>query len=448
MSNTHIKSVDLINYYINKIIELDQNNIKYNSVYKINSHAISYAKALDQENKLRSKIHGMPVLIKDNINTFDMTTTAGTTILKDFIPNEDATLVKTLRDYGAIILGKTNLTELACFKTFTGVNGYSSQGGQVLCPWDIKADPSGSSTGSAVAISLGLAPFAIGTETGGSIMSPSMRNGIVGLKPTIGLVPRTGILPISHTLDTAGPMAKKVSDVALLLSYMRSNDPMDPITLNKEDKFVDYTTFLNTSQVKRIGIVKTSAYPTSDDQEDMFDKVCKDLSTLGYELIDVVVPEVEKIYPIMKYEFKHDLNSYLKKEGLSIELKDIVYYNLDHSEENLKYGQDVLIEALEETSGLLNEEAYLEALDERDEIKAKVAQLFEDKQIDMLYFINYTSIGPECGFPTLTVPVGFGKNHMPLGTYFLAPYYKEGNLIEVAHKLENHLNIDFDPLKK
>lgn len=295
------KSVDIVNGYINQIVERDQHNTKFNSVYTINPDALKIAKTLDLEKEsglIRSKLHGFPVLLKDNINTGDkQTTTAGATILKNHYALEDSTLVKTLRSQGAVILGKTNLTELACFKTFTGINGFSSLGGQVLCPWDTSADPSGSSTGSAVAVSLRLAPVAVGTETGGSIMSPSMKNGIIGLKPTIGLVPRTGILPISHTLDTAGPMANEVEDLAVLLSAMRSNDPKDPVTLTKEDKYVDYTEFLLTNHVKRIGLVRTCAYPIPDGKEEIFNQTSEALKNLGYELVDVEVPELEKNLP-------------------------------------------------------------------------------------------------------------------------------------------------------
>lgn len=449
MKNQEISAVEITSFYLKRIKEIDQT---YHAVYMVNPDAIAIAKQLDEERSrgvVRSNMHGIPVLIKDNISTADkQTTTAGATILKDYVAKKDATLVKHLREQGAIILGKTNLTELACFKTFTGVNGYSSLGGQVLFPWDVKEDPSGSSTGSAVAAVLRLAPVTIGTETGGSIMSPSMRNGVVGLKPTIGLVPRTGIIPISHTLDTAGPMGNKVSDVAVLLSSMRMNDPQDFITLNKEDKFVDYTTYLSTNDVKRIGILKQSAYPIPDGRVEMFEKVCESLRALGYDLIPVEVKEVEMIYPIMKYEFKHDLNTTLKEAGLNIKLADIIKHNNDYPEENLKYGQDVLIEAQEQTSGLMNEKEYLDALAERKEIKEKVDQVFKDHQLDIMYFVNYTSIGPECGFPTLTLPVGFDQKGLPLGTYLLAQHDEEGKLIEVANRLEAYLKLNVNPLNK
>ncbi len=448
MNHAELTSVEIVHFYLDRIKTIDKS---YNAVYMVNPDALDMAIKCDEERKkgkVRSLMHGIPVLLKDNINTAGkQTTTAGTTILKDHYALEDATLVKTLKKSGAVILGKTNLTELACFKTFTGINGFSSLGGQVIFPWDIKEDPSGSSTGSAVAVALRLAPVSVGTETGGSIMSPAMRNGVVGLKPTIGLVPRTGILPISHTLDTAGPMANKVSDLAVLLSSMRSNDPRDVVTMEKSDKNIDYTDFLSTNNVKRIGLVRTSIYPIPEGREDIFQKMCEHLADLGFELVEVDVPEVEKIYPIMKYEFKHDLNLYLKTEHTNITLADIIKHNSQHPEENLKYGQAVLVETQEQTSGHMDEEEYLDALDERQDIKSKINDIFKKQNLDMLYFVSYTSIGPECGFPTLSLPVGFDHMGYPFGTYFLAPYWQEGNLIEVANKLEKRLNLTVNPLK-
>lgn len=452
MTEGKLTSVILTNYYIKRIHDIDQGDTMYNAVYMINPDALDMAVQLDDERskgKVRSKMHGIPVLIKDNISTGDQqTTTAGTNILKDYRAREDATLVKVLREQGAIILGKTNLTELACFKTFSGVNGYSSLAGQVLFPWDIKEDPSGSSTGSAVAEALRLAPVSIGTETGGSIMSPAMRNGVVGLKPTIGLVPRTGIIPISHTLDTAGPMGNRVSDVAVLLSSMRYNDPKDRMTLNKEDIYVDYTKYLSTHEVKRIGIVRQNAYPISEHRKDMFEQVCKRLERLGYELIPIEVKETKDIYMIMKHEFKHDLNITFKEAGLNLTLKDIIDYNNLHKEDNLKYGQAILVEAQEQTTGKMDEEVYLKALKEREETIVDVNNIFDDFCLDVIYFIGYTSIGPECGFPTLTIPVGFDEKHYPYGTYFLAKHDQEGKLIELGYRLEQDIKMIFNPLKK
>lgn len=443
---------ELTAFYLDRIASIDHKEPHYNSVFMVNPDALNIAKVLDVERQagtVRSLLHGIPVLLKDNINTGDkQTTTAGANILAHHYAKEDAFVVQNLRKQGAIILGKTNLTELACFKTFTGVNGFSSLAGYVLCPWDIKEDPSGSSTGSAVSMSLKLAPVAIGTETGGSIMSPSKKNGVVGLKPTIGLVSRQGIVPISSTLDTAGPMGPSVANVAALLGGMKTNDPSDPVTLTHSNNSVDYTIFLKASNVKRIGIDKTHYDKVSDDEKTTFDKTCKVLQSLGYELVDITLPEVKQFYPIMKYEFKTMINNYFSLEGLSITLEDMITYNQNHEKDNLKYGQDVLLEAQYQTSGHLVEQEYIDALKERIELTAQVKKIFADKNIDMAYALPYTTLGPDCGFPTISIPVGIDSKGMPIGTYFFALHFQEGILIEVGHKLEQELQLHLYPIKK
>jgi amidase len=455
MEDEKLTSYDLVMFYLRRISEIDQGNPAYNSIFEVNPDALNIAKQLDFERKngrVRSDIHGIPVLLKDNINTKGkMRTTAGANILKDHYAKEDAYIVRTLKERGAVILGKTNLTELACFKSFKTVNGYSSLSGYVLNPWDITKDPSGSSTGSAVSVALRLAPFAIGTETGGSIMSPSRTNGIVGLKPTIGLVSRRGIVPISSTLDTAGPMARNVTDVAVLLSAIRKNDKLDPVTNTKEDFNINYKKYLRAKSLKgkRIGIDLAHFDKLPETHQEAFNKTVNLMRELGAEIIDDLgIQQTKYIYHVMKYEFKQCINHYLAKEGLSIRLDDIVEYNNLDRENNLKYGQAVLHDALYNTSGRLNEKEYMEALEERDNATQQLEKLFKKKKIDMIYFSNYTSLGPHCGFPTLTLPIGLDENNMPIGTYFLAPMFKEKTLIEVAYNLEKNLQLNLNPLKK
>jgi amidase len=363
---------------------------------------------------------------------------------------EDAQLVATLRKQGAIILGKTNLTELACFKSFDTVNGFSSLAGYVLCPWNTEEDPSGSSTGSAVSMALGLAPVAIGTETGGSIMSPSMKNGVVGLKPTIGLISRRGIVPISSTLDTAGPMGRTVTDVAALLSVLSEQDEEDPITQTNPFPSKDYTAFRNLPLTKkRIGIDKTHYDNSSPKRQQAFDRIVSMLEQLGCTIVDNLdIKQTKRIYHVMKYEFKNNINHYLYNEGLDITLFDIVRFNEQNPPANLKYGQKVLKDALHHSSGKMVEEEYLAALNERTEAKRNLEAIFTEHKLDMIYFASYTSLGPHCGFPTLSLPVDFDEDHMPIGTYFLAPYWQEGTLIQVASNLETTLNQTFDPLQK
>jgi len=455
MEDKSLTAHAIVLYYLNRIAKIDNGETKYNSVFEVNPDALNIARKLDLErenNIVRSNMHGIPVLLKDNINTGDkMHTTAGANILKDHYAKNDAFITKTLRDRGAIILGKTNLTELACFKSFDGVNGYSSLSGYVLCPWDIKEDPSGSSTGSAVSVSLNLTPVSIGTETGGSIISPSMKNGVVGIKPTIGFVSRTGIVPISSTLDTAGPMAKNVSDAAVLLSAIRGNDESDPVTCTKENENIVYSQFLKLGDLKgkRVGIDKTNYEKLSPLRQQAFNKILDILKTQGVEIIDALnIEQTKSIYDVMKYEFKKTISNYLTNEGLNLTLKDIIEYNQKNSKDNLKYGQAVLLDVQNTTSGRLNEKEYIESLQERDEKKELLEKVFKDNKLDMIYFASYTSLGPHCGFPTISMPIGLDESNMPIGTYFLAPMFKEGTLLNIAFNIEQRLDLKLNPLKK
>ncbi len=455
LESKKLTSYDLVLFYLDRIAKIDNGEKQYNSVFEINPDALNIAKMLDKERSeyhVRSDMHGIPVLLKDNINTGDkMRTTAGANILKNHYAKEDAFIAKTLRDRGAIIIGKTNLTELACFKSFNTVNGFSSLSGYVLCPWNIKEDPSGSSTGSAVSVSLNLAPVSIGTETGGSIMSPSSKNGVVGIKPTIGMVSRRGIVPISSTLDTAGPMAKNVSDAAVLLSCIRGNDELDPVTNIKDNNNIVYTKYLKLNNLKgnRVGIDKTNFEKLSPKRQEAFNKVINTLESLGVTIVDNLnIIQTKQIYHVMKYEFKKCINSYLSNEGLNLTLKDIVKYNQDNAKYNLKYGQKVLEDALYNTSGRLIEDEYIEAIKERNEAKLNLEKTFKDNKLNMIYFANYTSLGPHCGFPTLNLPIGLDEDNMPIGTYFLAPMFKEGTLINIAYNIEQKLKIKLNPLEK
>lgn len=454
LQSGNLTSEQLVLFYMDRIATIDQGTPKYNSVYMINPDAIAIARGLDlerQQGSIRGGMHGIPVLLKDNINTGDhQTTTGGVIPLKDHFAYSDASLVKTLRERGAIILGKTNLTELACFKSFSGVNGYSSLAGYVLCPWNIEEDPSGSSTGSAVSVALGLAPVSIGTETGGSIMSPSMKNGVVGLKPTIGMVSRSGILPISGTLDTAGPMGKTVADIAVLLGAMNDVDPSDPITSTNPDRTIPFSDFLGSNPSgMRIGIDKQGYDKLSPKRKAAFDNVVSILESSGCTVVDNLnIEQTKRIYHVMKYEFKNAINHYFNQEGLPYTLRDLVHYNRANPKSNLKYGQKVLLDALYHSSGKMNEEDYLLALKERDEARSKLNTVFSENKLDMIYFATYTSLGPHCGFPTLSLPIGLDEDSMPIGTYFLAPYWKEGTLIQIADHIEKTLDLKLNPLKK
>jgi len=413
-------------------------------------------KILDNERlngKIRSKMHGIPILLKDNINTHDkMHTTAGSLALKDNFAPYDAFLVKSLRKDGAIILGKANLTEFANFMAFNMRNGYSSLGKEVLCPYNIKTDPSGSSAGSAVSVALNLVSVSIGTETGGSIMSPAMKNGVVGMKPTNGLISRTGIVPISSTLDTAGPIGRNVTDVAVLLSTLKGNDDEDPITLEKDNSFIDYTKFLKENSLKNacIAIDRTNYNKLSKMRKKAFDSVVKTIKDSGAKVIEGLnIKQTKYIFFLMKYEFKRNINHYLQSLGNNSKmktLKDIIEFNESHDQEALKYGQKLLELCEYNTSGKMNEKKYFKGLLERDTATKRIDALFNKYQIDIIYFANYTSLGPHCGFPTMTIPIGLDEDNIPIGAYLLAQKYKEENLISIGYALEQLTKKRVNPL--
>jgi len=311
LKNGIITSRDLVLIYLDRIANIDNGTPKYNSVLEVNPDALNIASVLDKERsegKIRGLMHGIPVLLKDNINTFDkMHTTAGSLALKDNFANYDATITKTLRENGAIILGKANLTEFANFMSYNMRNGYSSLGKEVLCPYNLEEDPSGSSAGSAVSVTLNLSPVSIGTETGGSIMSPSTKNGVVGIKPTLGFVSRHGIVPIASTLDTAGPIAKNVTDAAILLSAIRCNDTNDVITLEKDDKDIDYTKFLDKDGLigARIGIDTSYLEELPKANKDAFHTNLKVMEQAGAVIIDNLnIKQTELIFNVMNMNSK------------------------------------------------------------------------------------------------------------------------------------------------
>ncbi len=456
-SKQQLTSQELVLFYLERIASIDQGPIKYNSVLEVNPDALFQAQIKDSERKngtARGMMHGIPVLIKDNINTSGaMHTTAGSLALRDNFAEKDAFIVKRLKEEGAIILGKTNLTEFANFITVNMLNGYSSLGGKVLCPYNIDKDPSGSSSGSAVSVSINLAPVAIGTETGGSIMSPSMQNGVVGLKPTIGLVSRNGIVPISSTLDTAGPIAKNVYDVATLLSAIRGNDEFDSITMEKPIIPIDYRKAIKNvnPSTLRIGIDMTNFNHLSNKRQEAFYQTIDLLSRAGVTIVKPIETQPStKIFYIMIYEFKRVINAYLSSLGTRSKmrtLEDIIHFNMQHEQEALKYGQILFEEAQYKTSGRLNETKYIDSLKERDKLTKIVKEQFKTHNLDAIYFSNYTSLGPHCGFPTITVPIGVDEEHIPIGTYILGDHYQEAKILQVASIIEKTMNGRRNPLE-
>lgn len=447
-----LTSARLVLLYLERIARFDRTGPKLNSVIEVNPDAYHIALSLDQERRLhgvRGPLHGIPVLIKDNIATADkMHTSAGSFALKDVYAPEDATIVTRLRQAGAIILGKTNLTEWANFMTHHMPNGFSSRGGQVLNPYGPGAfDTGGSSSGSGAAIAAGLAAFVVGTETSGSILSPSSQQSLVGIKPTVGRLSRFGIIPISHSQDTAGPMARTVKDAALALGVMTGFDSRDAATGQINNlTVVDYTEGLdeNALQDTRIGVPgKQFVDALHPWQQHILTRALKELETLGATLINPVeLPELDKDYTVLTYEFKTSLNAYLAWLGHRspvASLKDVIAYNAAHPETCLQYGQ-TLMTAAEATSGTLTESEYLAARlrDLRLSMDEGIDAIMSEHHLDALVFVANLGAGiaAKAGYPSITVPSGYSPEGEPLGLTFTARAWEEPKLIQLAYAYE------------
>lgn len=447
-------SAELVLLYLERIARYDRSGPMVNSVAEVNPDAYHIAQALDQERALRGPrgpLHGIPVLIKDNIATGDkMHTTAGSLAMQDVYAPEDATVVERLRQAGAIILGKANLTEWANFMTENMPNGYSSRGGQVQNPYGPGTiDPGGSSAGSGAAIAASLATFAIGTETSGSILSPSSQNSLVGIKPTIGLISRFGIVPISHSQDTAGPMARTVKDAALALSALVGPDPRDPVTGQSEGRYpLNYADHLNAHALSgtRIGVPRQGYLEhLGDGLKALMDTAIDELRQLGAHVVDPAeLPEDSQSHDlaVLVYEFKSDLNAYFRWLGDRSpvrSLSDVIAYNEAHSETCLKHGQTILVES-DKTSGTLTEPEYLSARarDLRLSATDGLDQVMKEHRLDALVFpANYgAGIAAKAGYPSVTVPAGYGPDGTPLGLTFTAGAFQEETLIQLAYAYE------------
>ncbi len=451
---------ELVLTYLKRIAKFDHCTGGLDSVLELSPDALFIADSLDaqlQNGAGLTPLFGIPILLKDNINTADrLHTSAGSVALQDNYAPYDAHIVKLLREAGAVILGKANMTEFANYMSREGMpSGYSSRGGQVINPYNRLKTPSGSSSGSAVAVAAGLCTVAVGTETAGSIMSPAGHNGIVGIKPTMGLVGRSGIVPISSTHDTAGPMARTVADAAILLTVLAGEDPADPAT-QAIPASVDHATAIEKQGPAlhgvRIGINRTRTYvdPVAPEEERViFDRLLAALSAAGAELIDHVDVEATPIIrKIMIGEFKACMNYYLSTLGEKSKMKtlrDIIEYNQAHPSIALKYGQSILLDAQNETSGNMTEPEYIEALAERDKAIAALDKLFDDNKIDVMLCEAHTNIAPFTGFPCMTIPIGQKQDNMPMSSYWMARRFDEARLLRIVHAAEQGLGIKLRP---
>ena len=451
LESGELTSKELILLYLSRIAEHDRT---INSIIEVNPDALHIAIALDTERKTngsRGPLHGIPVLIKDNIDTFDkMHTSAGSLALQHSIAMKDSFVARQLRKAGAVILGKTNMTEWANFMTEGMPSGYSSRGGQVLNPYGPgRFDVGGSSSGSGAAIAANFAAVAIGTETSGSILSPASQNSLVGLKPTVGLVSRSGIIPISHSQDTPGPMARTVTDAALLLNAMIGIDENDPITLTSgELAKTDYTTFLQDTYHGsfKVGIARDVYFDyLNEEKRELLNKAIQKLQEIGMTVIDEVnIPSTKAkwTYDVLTFEFKADLNSYLNGLHPSVPirtLKDVIAFNNGHKEETLKYGQKILIES-ELTSGSLTEEDYIHSLEQDIYLSTKqgIDYALIENELDVIVFPNNfgASIPAKAGYPSITVPAGYTSEGEPVGITFTGTAYSEPTLLKVAYAFE------------
>jgi amidase len=468
MERRQTSAVSLVKKYLARIDAIDRRGPRLNAVIELNPDALQIARDLDKERVTtgpRGPLHGIPILIKDNIDTHDrMTTTAGSLALRGSIPTKDAFLVERLRNAGAVLLGKTNLSEWANFRGALSTSGWSGRGGQTRNPYFLDRNPSGSSSGSAVAVSANLCAVAVGTETDGSILSPASFTGIVGLKPTVGLVSRSGIIPIAHSQDTAGPMARTVADAATLLSALAGSDPEDSATAPSSAKAQkDYTRFLNPDGLRgaRLGVARNffGFHPKVDE---LMETVLAEIKRCGAELIDPVrvpkPPELEAAEgEVLHYEMKADMNAYLAKLGLNAPVRtlhDIIRFNEQHRDQELRwFGQEELVKS--ENKGPLTDRAYVEA-------RATCRRLARVEGIDAVLSDHHldaivaptstpahltdwalgdhglgdsTTPAAVAGYPSITVPAGlvFG---LPVGITFFAEAWSEPKLLRIAFAFE------------
>lgn len=446
LAEGEISSRHLVLNYMERIALYDKSGPMLNSVLELNPDALFIAEAMDRERakgRLRSPLHGIPILIKDNINTHDkMRTSAGSIALDDNFAPYDAFIVKKLRDAGLIIMGKTNMTELANYMSYTMRNGYSSRGGQVINPYNPEGDVWGSSSGSAVAMSANLCALAIGTETDGSIIWPSHMNGTVGLKPTRGLVSRTGIIPICTAQDTAGPMTRTVADAAALLNIIVGEDPEDPSTWCR-DIPEDYTAYLDKGGLKglRLGINRGYYEDFSQEQIDIAEKAYKAMESCGAELVqDVNLPHLRSDSSVLLYEFKMCLNAYLSTNPhlRCHSLKDMIDYYGAHPQEGLKYGMSILLDAQYNTSGNCTDPKYIldKAKCQREAQEEGLLKILDGSGLDVLICPGITDCSPISGYPSITVPAGYSSDNMPFGITFVGRPFSEPTLIAAAYAFE------------
>ena len=455
----------LTNAYLTRIDELDKGRV--NSVIEANPDALAIAEALDKERKAkppRGPLHGIPVLIKDNIETADkMQTTAGSLALPGSKPARDSAVAHRLREAGAVILGKTNLSEWANIRSSHSTSGWSGRGGLTRNPYALDRNPCGSSSGSGAAASANFCTVAVGTETDGSIVCPSSSNGLVGIKPTVGLVSRRGIIPISHSQDTAGPMARTVRDAAILLGVLAGSDPADSATVDADSKkHKDYAQFLDPNGLKgaRIGIAR-KYFGFSDPVDQLMNDVIAEMKSAGAEIVDRADLESHGKFDdseltVLLYELKADLNAYLagRPDAQVKTLADVIAFNEKNKEKEMPYfGQDLFLKA--QAKGPLTDKEYLDALATNHKLAREqgIDGVMDKHHLDALiaptggpawltdlangdHFTGGSSnAAAVAGYPNINVTAGFIFG-LPVGISFFGRAWSEPTLIKIAYGFE------------
>lgn len=466
MQNKEYTSRSITELYLKRIDAIDKAGPKLNAVIQVNPDALNMADAMDKERangKVRGPMHGIPVLIKDNIDTGDnMMTTAGALALSGNFAKQDAFIVHKLREAGAVLLGKTNLSEWANFRSTHSTSAWSSRGGQTKCPYILDRNPSGSSAGSGSAVSANLCVIAIGTETDGSIVSPSSVNGLVGIKPTVGLWSRSGIIPISKTQDTAGPMARTVRDAAILLGALAGEDPQDIYTLTAKGKIQpDYTRYLDATGLhgKRIGIEK-DGLKVSPGMDRLFQDAIAVLKSKGATIVEVeLYKEIKQAghdeFTVLLYEFKDGVNQYLGKSNSKMKsLTDVIEFNKQNEAKAMPYFKQETLE-LAQKKGDLNTKEYLDAVRNTTTItRNAIDKILKDNKLDAIaaptngfaccidlingdYDNGFSFSGPAAmaGYPHITVPMG-ARHELPVGLSFISTAYDEGGIIKLGYAYE------------
>lgn len=459
--------------YLERIEAMDRKGPALRSVIETNPDALAIADDLDRERKQkgpRGPMHGIPVLVKDNIDTADrMTTTAGSYALEGSIPLRDSHVAQRLREAGAIILGKTNMSEWANFRSTHSSSGWSGRGGQARNPYVLDRNPCGSSSGSGAATSASFASVAIGTETDGSVVCPSSANGLVGIKPTLGLISRAGIIPIAHSQDTAGPMARTVTDAAILLTVLAGMDSRDSATaLSAGHSRPDYTTFLKADGLKgaRIGVVRATYFGFNDSVDAMMLAAIDEMKRQGATIVDPTdIPTTGKYddteLEVLLYEFKADLNAYLKSLGPKAPVKtmaDIIAFNeRDKDREMPFFAQELMVRS--QAKGPLTEKKYRDALAKNHRLSRAegIDAVMIKHKLDALIaptggpawvtdVINgdhftggYSTASAVAGYPHITVPVGMAFG-LPVGMSIFGRAWSEPKLIRIAYSFEQATN--------